>query len=419
MEELLKRPFARPLFWWITGIVLQVCFPLERLSAGLLFPVAAAAVLSLSFRRRRPEASLLYGTRWVWGALMACLLIFLSIQMTALTEIRLRTPSESGWLQHKAGEVQFYMVEKLDPLRLSDDEKAILATITVNYRLAMTRELRNQFSTIGMSHLLSISGFHVAIVGSFLTFVFSFFPRRKVFLRSKFVILMTAIWAYAYISGLSAPAVRASLMFTVYLTGTMLQRRPDKYNTLAGAAFCMLWYNPFYLFDIGFQLSYLGTWAIMYLQPRLARLIEVRNPVLAYPWDVLTVSLAAQIGTVPLCAYYFGKTSTVCLLTNVYLSFLSIGLIPLTLLWMLLPAGLPGIGVLQWVIEVLTGSMMWIVERFSAVPGATVSMKFDFVTLLCTYGLLVSGLCYFRTKSFRTLLATLGLLLFMLAWQLT
>ncbi|MDR1454933.1 MAG: ComEC/Rec2 family competence protein, partial [Tannerella sp.] len=393
MEELQKRPFTRPLFWWITGIVLQVCFPLEWLSAGLLLPVAAALVFSLFLRRR---ATLSYGARWVWGALLACLLVFLSIQMTALTEVRLSTPSEPGPLKLRAQEVQYYMVEKLHPLQLSDDEKAVLATITVDYRLAMSRELRRQFSVIGMSHLLSISGFHVGIVGSFLTFVFSVFPRRKVFLRLKYVILMTSIWAYTYISGLSAPAVRASLMFTVYMTGTVLQRRPDKYNTLAGAAFCMLWYNPFYLFDIGFQLSFLGTWAIMYLQPRLSRLIDVRNPLPAYPWNVLTVSLAAQIGTIPLCAYYFGQMSTVCLLTNVYLSFLSVGLIPLTLLWMLLPAGLPGSGVLQWVIETLSGSLMRIVDLFSAVPGAQVSMDFDFVMLLCTYGMLLAGLCYFR-----------------------
>jgi competence protein ComEC len=415
MEELLKRPFVRLLLWWITGIVLQVCFPLERLSAALLLPVAAALVLSL-FSRQRGRLS--YDARWVWGALMMCLVLFLSIQMTALTEKRLSTPSESGWLQHRAREVQLYMVEKLEPLQLSDDGKAVLATITVNYRLAMTRELRKQFSTVGMSHLLSISGFHVAIVGSFLTLLFSFLPRRKLFLRAKYVVLMASIWTYAYVSGLSAPAVRASLMFTVYLTGTVLQRRPDRYNTLAGAAFCMLWYHPFYLFDIGFQLSYLGTWAILYLQPRLARLIEVRNPLLACPWDALTVSLAAQIGTIPLCAYYFGQTSTVCLLTNVYLSFLSIGLIPLALLWMLLPTGLPGSGLLQWVIETLTGSLMWIVDRFSRVPGATVAMEFDFVTLLCTYGILVLGLCYCRTKSFRMLSTLLGLLLFALGWQL-
>ncbi|MDR2041910.1 MAG: ComEC/Rec2 family competence protein [Tannerella sp.] len=405
----------RPLFWWITGIVLQVCFPLERLSAGLLLPVAAALVLSLFARR---QGRLSCDARWVWGALVTCLLVFLSIQMTALTEIRLSTPSEPGWLKHKAQEVQFRMVEKLEPLQLSDDEKAVLATITVNYRQAMTRELRKRFSLIGMSHLLSISGFHVAIVGSFLTFLFSFLPRRKVFRWLKYVVLMAAIWSYAYISGLSAPAVRASLMFTVFLTGIVLQRRPDRYNTLAGAAFCMLWYNPFYLFDIGFQLSYLGTWSIMYLQPRLARLIEVRNPLLAHPWNVLTVSLAAQIGTFPLCSYYFGQTSTVCLLTNVYLSFLSIGLIPLALLWMLLPAGLPGSGVLQWMIETLAKSLMWIVDRFSAVPGAAVSIDFDFVTLTGTCGILVFGLCYLRARGSRMLLAMLGLLLFVLAWQL-
>ncbi|MDR2469886.1 MAG: ComEC/Rec2 family competence protein [Tannerella sp.] len=413
---MLKRLFARPLLWWITGIVLQVCFPLQRLSLWLLLPVTLVILHSVCIARR--QATFSYSGRWVSGAVFACLLVFLSIQMTALTEIRLSRPSERGWLEQKARETQKYMVEKLDPLRLSDDEKAVLATITVNYRLAMSRELRRQFSTIGMSHLLSISGFHVAIVGGFLVFLFSFFRRRKLFIFLRYIVLITAIWVYTYICGLAAPAVRAAIMFSIYLTGNTLKLRLDKYNTLAMAAFFMLWYNPFYLFEVGFQLSYIGTFSIMYLQPRIYQLIHVRNPLLAYPWDVLTVTMAAQAGTIPLCSYYFGKTSVICLLTNVYLSFLSILLIPLALLWMLLPVGLPGSEALQWAIEVLTRSLMWLVNRFSMVPGAQVSMDFDFVTTLGVYGIFILWMYYSRVRSKWMLFSALLLLLFLLCRQL-
>ena len=413
---MLKRPFVRPLLWWITGIVLQVCFPLQRLSIWLLLPVTFALLHSVFIARRKATFS--YRGRWVNGVVFACLLVFFSIQMTALTEIRLSRPSERGWLEQKARETQEYMVEKLDPLRLSDDEKAILATITVNYRLAMSRELRRQFSTIGMSHLLSVSGFHVAIVGGFLVFLFSFFPRRKSFRYLRYVVLITTIWVYTYICGLAAPAVRSAIMFSIYLTGNAMKRYSDKYNTLAIAAFFMLWYNPFYLLDVGFQLSFIGTFSIMYLQPRIYRLIGVRNPLLAYPWNILTVTMAAQVGTIPICSYYFGKTSLICLLTNVYLSFLSILLIPLTLLWMLLPVGLPGCEALQWTIEVLAGSLMWLVNRFSMVPGALVSMNFDFVTTLGTYGILILWIYYSRVRRKWMLFGSLLLLLFLLCRQL-
>ena len=91
------------------------------------------------------------------------------------------------------------------------------------------------------------------------------------------------------ITGLAASAVRAGLMLTLYLTGRVLRRMTDGYNTLAAAAFCMLVFNPLYLFDIGFQLSYLAVLSILYLQPRLQNLIVVRNPVIAIPWGWITV----------------------------------------------------------------------------------------------------------------------------------
>lgn len=98
-------------------------------------------------------------------------------------------------------------------------------------------------------------------------------------------------------------------MLSLYLTGRALRRVTDGYNTLAAAAFCMLAYNPYYLFDVGFQLSYLAVFFILFLVPRFKEWIVVRNPLLAMPWEWITVSIAAQIGTALLCFYYFGQFS--------------------------------------------------------------------------------------------------------------
>ena len=100
-------------------------------------------------------------------------------------------------------------------------------------------------------------------------------------------------------------------MLTMYLTGGVLDRRAERYNILAASAFCMLVYEPLYLFDIGFQLSYLAVLSILYFQPRLQALIKVHNPFLRTPWGWVTVTLSAQAGTTFLCLYYFGQFSTV------------------------------------------------------------------------------------------------------------
>ena len=416
LEEIQKRPFARPLFWWIAGILLQVCFPLHQLSWLLIMIVAGVVVLSFLLIKRNTDVT--YQFRWVWGILISCLFIFLAIQTTYIAEQQLSAPRSTGWIQEKAKQTQTNMVSKLDGLQVSDDTKAVLAAITVNYKKTMTRDMRNRFSASGVAHLLSVSGFHVGIVCAFLSFFFSIFPRRNLFHWMKYILTIGLLWAFAFIAGLSNPAVRAALMLTIYLTGQVLRYPPERYNTLAAAAFCMLVYNPFSLFDIGFQLSFTAVFFILYLQPRFYRLIELRNPIFKSIWGILTVTVAAQIGTVFLSCFYFGQSSSVFLFTNLFLSLLATLLVPLTLIWMILPVGIPGIGLLQWVVEFLSGGMMEIVNRFSQVPWASFALRFDLITLLCTYVILGLLLYYFHSRQPRMLLSAFTVIFFLICRQL-
>ncbi|MDR1380381.1 MAG: ComEC/Rec2 family competence protein [Tannerella sp.] len=415
VNEMRKRPFVRPLIFWITGTVLQTCFPLQTVSLLLFAGVAVFVVVSFFVSGK----SFSYRSRWVWGVLFACLLIFLSIQRMSLAERQAGRTTERSLLMEKAGEYQERMVNRLDSLHLSDEEKSVLATLTVNYRRNMPRSVSRQFSVTGLSHLLSVSGFHVGIISVFISMILSFMSERVVFFRYlRYLLTILIIWMFTYTTGLATAAVRAAVMISIYLAGRMLVRRPDKYNTLAGAAFCMLVYNPLYLFDIGFQLSYTAVFFILYLQPRLNRFAEVRNPLLASPWNTLTVTVSAQIGTVFLCFHYFGQSSLVFLFTNLFLSLLATILIPATLLWMTVPAWIPGTGILRWAIEAMTGSMMWVVERFSSIPGATVSIRFDFFTLVLSYLSLGLIMLYFRSRKFELLFAFLLTLFVILCWHL-
>lgn len=419
VNEIRKRPFIRPLIFWLTGTLLQVCFPLQVLS--IIFLVFAVFVIITSFfiSKQIGAGSYMYDMRWVWGIVFAFLLIFLSIQRTSLAERQLGRKSEPGLLLVKAGELQEAMVNKLDLLDLSDEKKAVLATITVNYRKNMTRDVSKRFSIVGLSHLLAVSGFHVGIISAFITFLLSFMPGRIVFFHYlKYSLIILLIWMFTYTTGLSTAAVRAAVMISIYLVGRMLKRRPDKYNTLAGAAFCMLVYNPFYLFDIGFQLSYMAVLFILYLQPRFSHLLEIKNPLLASPWNTLTITVSAQMGTLFLCFYYFGQSSLVFLFTNLFLSLLATILIPATLLWMLIPSQISGLKWLGAAVETMTNGLMWMVERFASIPGATVSVRFDLFTMICSYIALGLFLLYIQTRRYWMLLAALAVLFIILCWHL-
>lgn len=410
IEELRQRPFVRPLIIWITGILLQVIFPCFLFS--LLLVVLPLIFLGYSYLRSLGrEGRCCYESRWVWGMVFVSLLLFLSIQKTAFSQKELYEEKTVSGLQQVAKEEQLRLLEPFCRLNLTEQEKSVLATLTIGYRESMDRQVRKQFAATGVAHILSVSGFHVAVVCGFLSFFFSFLPAGLLFRGIRFVLTVCLLWIFVYITGLEVPAVRAGIMLTLYLAGRMLRRATDGYNTLAASAFCMLVYEPLYLFDIGFQLSYLAVLSILYLQPRLKQLLELRNPLLAEPYGWVTMTLAAQAGTTFLCLYYFGQFPLVFLFTNLPLTLLATVGIPVGLIWMLLPSGFPGYAGLQWVVEELTRGMLGIVDVFSRVPGSVVFFRFSGVALVLGYAFLFFFVLYGRDRRPRFLLAALTLFL--------
>ena len=398
IKEIQKRPFIRPLFIWITGILLQAFFDCSVVS--LLLIIIPLLIVAFSYLIPKVESeSGNYELRWVWGAVFLSLLLSLSIQRTAYWQER-GDSSETSLLMELGGKGQERLLEPFERLNLSKEEKSVLATITLGYRKGMDREVRKRFSVTGVAHLLAVSGFHVAVVCGFLSLLFSFLPKNSFYSWLRYLLMLCLLWSFVVITGLAASAVRAGLMLTLYLTGRVLRRMTDGYNTLVAAAFCMLVFNPLYLFDIGFQLSYLAVLSILYLQPRLQNLIVVRNPVIAIPWGWITVTLAAQAGTTLLCLYYFRQFSLVFLCTNLPLTLLATFLIPAGLIWLLLPLNFPCYEYLQHLVEKLTHALCQIVEAFSRVPNMTIYIPVDLWMVILGYCFILFVLLYLKTMRF-------------------
>ena len=402
---------------WIAGILCEVCYPLQRLSFVLLVPAIAALVCSLG--RRSAPRELRLETPYVWGTILVSLTLFLAIQRTALAERHLDDPrpAPTAW-QRAAHAVQGHIVERLGQLRLSPDEHAVIAALTVNDRSGMTRDLRRRFSTAGVAHLLAVSGFHVGLVSGALALLLGFLPPTTPCRLFRCGLMILVAWAYAAVSGLSAPAVRAATMLTCYLVGVAFRRTPDPYNTLAAAALLMLFVDPFSLFDVGFQLTFAAVLFILLLAPRIARLLYVERRWIAIPWRFVAVSLAAQVGTFPLCCYYFGRISLVFLFANLFLTLAASLLIPTALVWVALPVGTPGSFGLQSAVERLTHTLVAVVDRFSLLPGSGVPMRFDFVLLLGAYAVLFLGIYTATRGSRRTLFASFWGTLSLIAYTL-
>lgn len=174
IKEIQKRPFVRPLLLWITGILLQTWLPLERWSfILLLLPIG---ILFYVFTHTKGQMDLAYHARWVWGTIFVALLFFLAVQATFYIQ-------QKGYLfafnipgQESLGLLKNRLLASFDQLALSEKERSVLQTVTFGYKQELAWETRQQFSMTGVAHILAVSGFHVAIVCSFLSWLLFFLP---------------------------------------------------------------------------------------------------------------------------------------------------------------------------------------------------------------------------------------------------
>ena len=138
IKELQIRPFARPLLVWIAGAILQTVFSCCTYSwVLLLLPVIILTTAGLALRG---QEHFCYETRWLWGAVFLSLLLFLSIQKTAYSQFEASSEHPTSLLSRWAREEQQRLLEPIEKLNLTDEEKSVLATITVGYRQAMSAE---------------------------------------------------------------------------------------------------------------------------------------------------------------------------------------------------------------------------------------------------------------------------------------
>ena len=195
-------------------------------------------------------------------------------------------------------------------------EEAIANALLLGYREQLDEEINQAYATAGAMHVLAVSGLHVGFLYLFLRLLFHPWRRQPLLKWLGFACSLLVLWSYAFITGLSPSVLRAVSMFSFIAFAVQLKRHSGIYNALAMAAFILLLYDPLMLRAVGFQLSFLAVFGIVYLQPRFARWYAGRHWILRKAGDLLTVSLAAQLATFPLGLYYFGQFPTYFFLTN-------------------------------------------------------------------------------------------------------
>lgn len=192
----------------------------------------------------------------------------------------------------------------------------IISAITLGKKDYLSRDTRNAFSMSGGSHVLAVSGLHVGIIYMIMVWLANRLPRKRGVEIASQVVTIITLWGYAFICGLPASVVRSALMFSLLSVAVIVERRSVSLNAVFVSAFIMLVYKPLYMLSIGFQLSYAAVISILLFFSKFNSMLELHNKILIWIWSMISVSAAAQIGTMPLTVYYFHQIPTYSLLTN-------------------------------------------------------------------------------------------------------
>ena len=278
------------------------------------------------------------------------------------------------------------LVEKFNTYLPGKEAAALASTLVLGYRADLDQELIRAYSKTGTMHVLSVSGMHVGIVFLVLSVLLKPMARNRQLILFRALLIISIIWFYSLLTGFSAPVCRAALMLSFVVLGKALNKNQNTFNLIAISAFFLLLYDPFFLFDVGFQLSYLAVCGLVYFHPKIYHVFYFKNKVLDHTWNYCALSIAAQLATFPLSLYYFHQFPVYFLLSNLLI------VLPVTIimyagiLFLLLPfsVALKPLGLfLNWIIN-LNNTVLYRIENlpFSALSGIWID-SFQYL-LICS-----------------------------------
>lgn len=334
--------------------------------------------------------------------------------------------SASSWQKldnEKSG--LFYTINKIRANRIkqikkhlkSEAEQGVAMALLLGFKDELSEDIKAAYSETGAIHVLAVSGLHVGIIAMILRWLLKRFRWRRKWL--KLILMILPLWFYALLTGFSPSVIRATVMFSLLVLGLETDKRPDIYNVLAASALVLLLINPYFLFSVGFQLSYAAVFGIVYFQPKIAIWLLPKNRIVNYFWQLTTVSIAATLGTLPFTLYYFHQFPVWFWLSSAIVIpaaavILSVGILFFTVGLISFLGHFIGL-LLEWIIWLMNTLIGWIHHfPFSLVKGLWFSTWEFYVLLIAILGL---GLLL-QTRRIRWSLFSLSLVLLLASFSI-
>ena len=316
-----------------------------------------------------------------------------------------------------ASRAREHIISKLKKESFGPEELSVIQALLLGQRDDISESTYNDYKNAGAVHILAVSGLHVGILLLLLQFLLSpleRFPKGK---TTKLVLVVLLLWGYAFVAGLSPSIVRAVTMFSFLAYAMYLNRPANSFNIIALSMLFILLTKPLFLFQVGFQMSYAAVFAIVWIYPKLQKFWFPENLLVQKMWQLLSVSIAAQLGVLPISLFYFHQFPALFFISNlVIIPFLGLILgIGILIIVLSMVNQLPTILVTayNWIIGMMNAVVNWVAKQEGFIIK---DIPFDSVQLVFGYFTIISLVVFLSRPKLKTALALFAGIIALQTW---
>ncbi|MBS1652249.1 MAG: ComEC/Rec2 family competence protein [Bacteroidetes bacterium] len=308
-------------------------------------------------------------------------------------------------------DIKSSIISNLKNSNLTNDAFSICAALITGYDDEIDRNTMQAFSYSGTLHVLSVSGLHTGLIYLILSFLWNLFDKNKRFKTEKFIIISSLLWIFALITGFSSPVLRAVIMFNLVGFGAIFFRNSAKnqINILLVSAFIILLYNPLFIADIGFSLSYFAMLGLFSIQPIIKNWVSSNNKFVTLVWENMSAGVAATFTTLPITLFYFHQFPLWFLISNLIIVPLTFILLIVAFMYLFFK-----LKIIALILNTLIKFLLSFVYLFNSQSAIIDYIHFDKIDLLFLILILILIFVFYYFRRYKHALATL---LTVIVWQ--
>jgi competence protein ComEC len=303
-----------------------------------------------------------------------------------------------------SSKIRTAIIDNLQKNNFNKTELNVAIALIMGQKQDISPEIIQDYQYAGAIHILSVSGLHIGFILLFISFLLKPIPNTRKGSLIKLTLILISLLSFAIIAGLAPSVVRSVTMFSFVAIGYHLRRSVNIYHTILVSVFLILLFQPSFLFDVGFQLSYIALFFIIWFQPLLASIWSPKTKFVEYIWGILTVSFAAQIGTLPLSIYYFHQFPGLFFITN-------LAIIPLLSVLMILGVLVMVLAAFNFVPLFLSKPLEWGIYLLNNIIKTIASFEqfiirdipFNIYLMASSYLIILTTIIWFKKPSYSKL----------------